>query len=223
MISGHDFAYAQARMQSHLGARVAAGAWDGLQAVVEYRAFLEQARATPLRRWLTSVGAGATVHEIERSLRVAWRARGAEIAGWLPPRWRASARWLAVAVELPALEHLLAGGAAPVWMLDDEVLRALAMSDPVARVAVLERGPLAALAPRADVARPLSERWLVEWQARLPRLARARRERLDRLLRSLREHRRALLVSPASRGAAARGVSRPHRGVRVHAARGTRA
>lgn len=188
MIRPSPLAYAQARLQARYGARATESVWQPLLATAEFRPFLEQARATPLRAWVTNVSPISPLHEVERLLRVELARRSDEVARWLRPGFHAAIDWTKRLVDLPAVAHLLGGGAALPWMLDDEQLRPIAAADPPARATVLAQS---ALAPLARGAGDLAERWLREWQRRLPRLARDARRRLARLVDTVQAHRAA--------------------------------
>jgi hypothetical protein len=56
------------------------------------------------------------VHEVEAVLRQVAAADLAEIAGWLPPRWRDLALWLGQLPYLRAREAAAENGAAPDWL-----------------------------------------------------------------------------------------------------------
>lgn len=167
------FAYAQARLQSRHGARPGEDVWQQLHSLVELNGLLEQARATPLRRWLTSVTPDSPSHEIERLLRRRLRETIHEFAAWLPATWRPALIWTEVLVDLPALAWLLDGQPPLSWMSIEENLGSFAAVDPELRHGILAKGPLAALVrdqPSDRVSGAgLRRRWLAEWLRRLPR------------------------------------------------------
>jgi hypothetical protein len=187
-------AYAQARLQARHGARAPEAVWQPLEATTEFRPFLEQARATALRAWVTNVSPISPPHEVERLLRVELARRTDEVAGWLPKEHRAAIAWTRHLIDLPALHHLLKGGAALPWMLEDEHLKPIAAADPAARATVLTHGDFAPLARGTG---DLTARWLTEWQRRLPTLARPAQRGLARLLATVRAHGGAFAPRPA--------------------------
>jgi hypothetical protein len=184
------FAYAQARLQARLGARPSVAVWERLCAFGGLAAWLEQARATPLRHWLASVSAATPPHEIERLLRAHFRRVIAEVARWVPPRWRAAVRWLEIVPDLPALAHLLRGEAAHDWMREEPVLRAVAEAEPSLRARALARGPWADLAAGRPDEGGLFVRWVEGWHARRPD-GRHEHALLAELTAALRAHRDA--------------------------------
>ncbi len=187
MIGGNGFAYAQARMQTRLGARPSDSAWLALAANVEFRSYLEHARTTPLRPWLSSLAPTADAHETERILRARLRERVNEVAGWVPSPWRDAVRFAALAVDLPAMEHLLAGGEPLPWMHQEASLTGGAARATRAGLARQAReGGFARTRVGADLSR--REYWIAAWRTRLPRTAPAPARRIERLVELLREH-----------------------------------
>jgi len=191
-----SLAYAQVRMQSRYGARATPGEWQRLLAITDYRAFLEQARHTGLKPWLSNVSPIGTAHEMEQLLRGQWRAHIAELARWLPASYAAVLAWSLTLPDLPALAHLLGGGESYAWMLDEPALKTLAVADAAARAALLVQTGFAPLAGEPSGLPPI-ERWLRVWQRRLPPATRRERRQVQALVRLLLEHRRVFLPSPA--------------------------
>lgn len=159
------FGYAQARAQARCAERVTDGGWAALANVEGYRAFLERARETGLRRWLRGISAHAGPHEIERQLRRELREEIGEAARWAPAPWRAAVAWTAGLVYLPLVRRALAEGMTEAWMRDDPEIAALAA-----------RG-WASL-----------ERWHQEWRKRWPPCGARAREALERLVARVRSH-----------------------------------
>ena len=203
MIRPSPLAYAQARLQTRYGARAKESVWQPLLATAEFRPFLEQARATPLRAWVTNVSPISPLHEVERLLRVELARRTREIARWLPQEFRAAVDWTERLVDLPAVDHLLRGGAALPWMLEEEHLKPIAAADPATRATVLAQG---ALAPLARNRGDLAAGWLLEWRRRLPRLTRDARRRLARLVDTVQTHRAAFAPPPVGEPLPARAA-----------------
>jgi hypothetical protein len=100
---------------------------------------------------------------MELAMRAHWRERVAAIAAWMPLAWRASIEWCALLVELPVLQHLARGGAAPRWLADDP-LRAALRDDRARR----EPGPAALLAAAGVDPDRIAAIWRAEWDRRLP-------------------------------------------------------
>jgi hypothetical protein len=172
-------------------------------ATAEFRPFLEQARATPLRAWVTNVSPISPLHEIERLLRVELARRTDEIATWLPKELHAAIEWTGRLIDLPAVDYLLNGGPALPWMLDDEHLKPIAATEPETRATVLAQS---ALAPLAREPGDLAARWLVEWRRRLPRLTRDAQRRLARLVDTVQAHRAAIAPPPVQEPLPARAA-----------------
>ena len=200
MITGNEFAYAQTRMQTRLGLRLSDSGWDSLRANVEFRSFLEQARATPLRPWLSSIAPSTDVHDMERILRGHLHERIEEVAQWLPAKWRAAVRWSAQLANLPAVERLLAGAEPSPWMLEDAELAPLASTDPRARHALFASSAGVAA---TDVESSLREHWLATWRTRLPRIGPTHSRRLQRLVALAVEHVDTFADDPARNAHAA--------------------
>ncbi|UCH53050.1 MAG: hypothetical protein JSW09_10770 [Pseudomonadota bacterium] len=214
MISASALAYAQARLQARLGMQAPEEVWQPLLATGNYRAFLEQLRATALRPWVTNVSPISAHHEVERLLRAEFVRRIVEVASWLPAAYRRAVVWTHVLVDLPTIDYLLRGDdhahagdeARPItlpWMLESAELKAIAAADPEARANVLATTIYAPLA-RGDGS--LSERWLAEWRARMPRLTKAPAAQLQRLLATLDGHMAAFAAAAGEEATSARAA-----------------
>jgi phytoene dehydrogenase-like protein len=99
-VSG-SFPYAQARLQARHAARPGSALWIRLEASRTLGHYLESARGSVLEAWLSGLHAGSGVHEIEPSLRRAFRRYVGQVASWLPERWQPSVAWTAELAELP--------------------------------------------------------------------------------------------------------------------------
>ena len=184
-MSGAAFAYAQVRLQAQHGQRAREDVWQPLSPIGEFRPFLEQARATPLRAWISNVSPISPLHEMEQRLRGEYRRRVATVASWLPKSLQSAVLWTRTLVDLPMVDYLLRREPLIGWMLDDELLRPLAAAEPDARAAALAQSVYAPLA-RGDES--LRERWVNEWQRRLPTQSKRSRQQLLRLVRTVRVH-----------------------------------
>lgn len=167
MIECGSLEYALARLQARHGKRADETVWRRIEVVRELRRMLELARGTALWPWLDGITVDSDVHRIEQVLRSHWRQRVAEVASWMPSRWRAPLQWCAVLPDLPALQYLARGGEPPGWMHDDE-WRELALAPPSQRPAILHSGPLAAFAEARTAPDAIGDAWLTEWRRRLP-------------------------------------------------------
>src|SRR5512144_2342732 len=157
--------YAQARLAARYGERPDELAWRRIEHLRELPALLDAARLTAFGRWLGGIDSASTPHEIDRALRERFRALVAEIASWMPPEWQPSVSWCALVVDLPAIQHLARGGAAPSWMRDDEALRALA---DLAAAGPGAGGALAPFAPAWSEPTRVAGLWRAEFRRRLP-------------------------------------------------------
>ena len=97
--------YAQARMQARFGARPGPQAWRELDAASELRAYLDAARGTSLKRWVSGIEPGADLHAIDSALRARFESHIAEVAHWLPQEWRSAALWLLNVLDLSAIQQ----------------------------------------------------------------------------------------------------------------------
>lgn len=212
MMRPSPLAYAQARLQARYGGRAPEGVWQPLVATAEFRPFLEQARATSLRAWVTNVSPISPLHEVERLLRLELARRTDEIAAWLPKEFHAAIDWTKRLIDLPALHHLLKHGPVLPWMLEEEQLKPIAAADPDTRATMLAQTVYAPLArgefagaislSRGPRLGPIGEselaaRWFSEWQRRMPRLARVSQRKLARFLDTVRGHLSAFAPRPA--------------------------
>ncbi len=71
MRSRAEFAFAQTRLQARHGERLTDADWRALESAQSPDRYLEQARATSLRRFVARIDAGMDSHAIERALRAA--------------------------------------------------------------------------------------------------------------------------------------------------------
>ena len=94
------FSFAQARMQSRHGDRPDAAVWRNLHAHASLAHFIEAARATSLGCWMPHLHAQLGAHELERALGHELALFVAELASWMPERWRPALLWTR---ELPAV------------------------------------------------------------------------------------------------------------------------
>ena len=97
VIDAGSLEYAHARLCARYGDRPDELAWRRIEMMREFGAMLDTARTSPLAAWIAEIGPDATCTRIELALRAHLRARIAAIAAWMPPAWRASIEWCAVA------------------------------------------------------------------------------------------------------------------------------
>jgi hypothetical protein len=192
--------YAQARLSARYGNRPDALAWQRIEHVRALPALLDTARASALSCWLGGIGSHSTPHEIERVLRGHWRDLVAEVAAWMPEDWQGAVRWCALLADLPMLQHLARGGAAPPWLSDDPVYRDLGEREPEvsgtvtadrSRAATAGRIPAPLAAAWTDPDR-IGALWLAEWRRRIPASQCAGDTVMDETSRALGAHLAAL-------------------------------
>jgi len=125
MIISPEFAYAQARIQARFAALPAESEWRRLAASRTLTAFLEEARAGPLRAWVKGFSDQSDAHDLEAGLRFLYREILDAVAGWVPEAWREAVSWVRWLTLLALLTHLRAGGGTPAWVARDPWLRTL--------------------------------------------------------------------------------------------------
>ena len=184
MIDCGSLEMAQARIGARHGDRLRETDWQRIEALREPGPLIDAIRATSLRPWLEGIDASSDAHRIESTLRVRWRVIVAEVAGWMPDRWRPAVMWWSTLPDLAPLQHLARGGEPPVWMRDDETWRDVCAASPASRPARLAEGPLAALAVAWSTPDTLAQAWNDEWRRRSPVRRRDAEELLERVLRT---------------------------------------
>jgi len=167
--------YAQARIQARFGGRPGAALWRELEGIRDLPSYLEAARSSPLRGWVSGIEASGGLPQIETRLRERLRSHIREVAGWVPPPWKPAVLWLSQLLDLPALAHLLSGHAPLPWMSREQGLQGLIADGPRAALAAprvrhpsrggASRGRLGAATPDPGQAR---SSWLAEWERRWP-------------------------------------------------------
>ncbi len=166
MRSVAEFAYAQARIEARHGERLQDVDWKMLESAQSLSRYLERARSTSLKRFLTQISPDLSAHAIERVLRSEAVLYVGEIATWAPRRWRPAVAWLAALPLLPLVEGLRDGASPLSWIGDDAMLEQLASgASDSARPIV----PALARLAEADGAQAgLGRRWLLRWRALWP-------------------------------------------------------
>ncbi len=181
MNGGAFFAYSQARLQAHHGARPDATTWRRLEGVGDLLHFLQSARTTGLRPWVLHFSARTDIHAMELSLRRQLRNYIADVASWQPVAWRKPVLWVERLLDLPALQHLLMGERAPAWMRNDPVLKPFATDNLRARLEALQDSGFAPLVQTWQAGRPLLDGWRERWHGLWPRLSSTVAAPLERL------------------------------------------
>jgi hypothetical protein len=162
------FAYAQARLQARHGARPDEQLWRRLASLADLGGFLDTARRTVLRPWVEGMQVAQSHHTMELLLRQRFRDYADEVAQWLPARWGATLHWIRRLPDLPALQHLLTGGVAQSWMLDDPALQGFATIDMSRRQEAMRQSGSACLLSAWQRGTPLPAAWIEQWQRLWP-------------------------------------------------------
>ena len=95
------FAYARARMQARHGQRPDDAVWNRLHASGSLAHFLEAARNTGLRPWVSHLSVRTAPHDVELTLRADFSAYVAEVASWVPKAWRPAVLWVKHIARVP--------------------------------------------------------------------------------------------------------------------------
>ena len=206
MIDCGSLEYAQARLQARHGQRPDETAWHRIEVMRDFAPMLELARATALRPWLAGITAATSAHEIELRLRSRWRARVAEVQGWMPLAWQPAVAWCAVLPDLAPLQHLARGLDGAPWMPDEPSWRELAQVPPASRAALLRKGSWAPLASAWAAPDTMVAVWLAEWRRRLPQRSDEIGDPLSALLRTLAGHGHSFAVAASAQGWLLRGA-----------------
>ncbi|MDX1696913.1 MAG: hypothetical protein R3308_01430 [Thiohalobacterales bacterium] len=162
------FAYMQTRLQAHHGRRPDEQVWLQLQGTSGLANYLQAARRTPLLPWVSGLQPDHDTHAIERSLRRQFRTHVGQVARWLPADWAASIRWITLLPDLPALQHLLKGEAAPAWMLENPRLRPYTSENPSLRLQALQTSGWREIVRAWQTGTPPVEAWLDCWRRQWP-------------------------------------------------------
>ncbi len=175
------FPYALTRLHARVGRRPGSDARKRLRAVGDFGHFLQQAAQVGYAPWLRKLGPGSDVHSVELALRETWRGAIAEVAEWVPARWREAVEWLTLAPDLPVLAELIEHGRRADWMARDPQWARLPTESGDA--------VLAALRPRwptLDEHEPheLGEAWCAQAEALRPRLGTRARRVMHELLQA---------------------------------------
>jgi hypothetical protein len=194
------FAYVQARLQARHGMRPDERVWRRLESVGELGAYLQVARNSTLRPWVAGLHAEHGAHDIEFTLRQQYRRTVDEVTQWMPAGWHGPVSWVRRLPDLPALQYLLTGDAAPGWLRNDPELRLFAADTPELRVQALQSSDYAPLLRDWQGGEPLYASWLEHWRRLWPEASRLVIG-LETLARLLRRHLGALSLYSGSSSA----------------------
>jgi hypothetical protein len=160
-----SWSYVQARLSARHGDRLDAVGWRLLDAARSPERFLEQARATSLRRFTDRLDADMSSHAIERVLRAQWRDYVAEVAAWVILPWQPAVHWVASLPDLPVLDGIVRGEA-PDWLRQDPLFAPFCGRGRDKLAAVFEESAFAPLTPSTE--QTLARQWLAHWRAVWP-------------------------------------------------------
>jgi hypothetical protein len=160
-----QFAYAQARLAARLGGRASEADWARLAAIADAGSFIEATKRTPLGRFMSDTAADHSIHTVEVALRRQWRREVENVAGWYPASFQPAFAWLTLLPLLPAMAHLLAGGAVLPWMSDEADLAPFLDAARGTLDARLADAGLAAFRPAAAGETTVGNCWLQHWMS----------------------------------------------------------
>ncbi len=182
------FSFARVRLQAHYAKLLPPPGWVHLLQIQDFVHFVQMVRDTPLRPWALNFSPQTDAHQIEAHLRHQFRARVAEVAGWVPKNWSSAIRWVARLPDLSALEFLAHGHPPYDWMSLDPVLGKTTVATPdegvVAVAGLLQAG-------QAEI--NLHEHWITHWRQLWPPMPKSELRLLQELQDGLR-----LVLRPSS-------------------------
>lgn len=194
-----SFGYVQARAQARLASLPRESDWQRLEATRGLSAFLEEARATALKPWVTGLSGASDAHDIDRGIRALFRAEVEAAARWVPEGWRASVHWVQWLPQLLVIGQALTGGRVPDWLSHDPVLSGFAASGGEVDLAALRAAGLGPLIAAAADEGDLPAAWLEAWRSRWPTMRRRFQVNLEGLAATLVVHQRRFLASDPDR------------------------
>jgi len=166
------FAYVQVRMQARHGARPDETVWRQLQGTSDFANYLQLARHTPLRNWVSTLDPDQGSDDIEGELRRLFRRHVDEVAGWVPPAWRPAVLWMRRLPDLPALQYLLGAEPVPVWIQHDAELREMGCLPVDSRRELMEQSDCQIFLTAFQTGESLADAWMSHWQTLWPRTVR---------------------------------------------------
>ena len=182
------FIYTQTRLQARHGMRADERSWQLAESQRELGNFLQSARQTGLKHWVSGLQASDPHQLLETGILTHYRDYIDDIASWTPRDWRASVAWTKHLTYLPALLHLLKGNTAQAWMLQDPVLKPFTAIHHDQRNTAFLQSDYAPLVRARQEGQPLVAAWAARWQALWPGLRASEREGLLLLYRLLLQH-----------------------------------
>jgi hypothetical protein len=162
--------------------------WQLAESQRELGNFLQSARQTGLKNWVSGLQASDDHQLLETGLLKLYRDYIDDVASWSPRLWRTPVQWTKSLTYLPALLHLLKGNTAQAWMLQDPVLKPFTAIHKDQRNAVFLQSEYAPMMHAQHEGRSLLEPWAARWQALWPSLRAAERANLLLLQSLLQQH-----------------------------------
>lgn len=98
------FAYAHARLQARLAQRPTPLDWQMMETGRDFAQSLDAASHGPVARYVTRLGRDSDRAAVEDALRHAWAELVAEVAAWVPTKWRAPILWISSLPHLRLIE-----------------------------------------------------------------------------------------------------------------------
>jgi hypothetical protein len=189
--------YALTRVQSQYGIRPGTSEWQRLEASHDLGQYLEAARSSIFGPWVSSLDRGREAHDIERTLRGAWRSYVRSVAAWHPRLWQPWLSWLEWLPTLGLIALLERAGPVPAWLLTDPILGPAALGASAERPVVVKGTALAIFEPAIAGRVPLAELWLARWRELRPPVDAFTEQLLAAVSRAVQEHARMLALEGA--------------------------
>ena len=182
------FIYTQTRLQARHGMRADERSWQLAESQRELGNFLQSARQTGLKSWVSGLPATDSNQRLETALLKLYRDYVDDIASWVPRGWRKSVEWTNSLTYLPALLHLIKGNTAQAWMLQDPVLKPFTAIHHDQRNAALLQSDYAPMVHAYHEGMPLLAAWTARWQFLWPAPGASERASLQHLQTLLQQH-----------------------------------
>ena len=183
-----EFIYTQTRLQARHGLRPDERSWQLAESQRELGNFLQSARQTGLKSWVSGLQATDSNQLLETVLLKLYRDYIDDIASWVPRGWQKSVEWTTSLSYLPALLHLIKGNTAQAWMLQDPMLKPFTAIHHDQRNAALLQSDYAPMVHAYHEGMPLLAAWTVRWQFLWPAPGASERASLQQLQTLLQQH-----------------------------------
>ncbi len=183
-----EFIYTQTRLQARHGLRPDERSWQLAESQRELGNFLQSARQTGLKSWVSGLQATDSNQLLETVLLKLYRDYIDDIASWVPRGWQKSVEWTTSLSYLPALLHLIKGNTAQAWMLQDPMLKPFTAIHHDQRNAALLQSEYAPMVHAYHEGMPLLAAWTARWQFLWPEPGASERASLQQLQTLLQQH-----------------------------------